>query len=173
MFYTRFEIEQHQLKFNLQSGLCLEASDWLSTAVFLKSESCNRKMLKYEDYTIALHPAEANTILIRDSKSKELLQKSFLHAENSIQDIQVWIVLHSVYVQYVTIFLKIHAGRLSALFGESKVIVYDFDELLNGASSRTTTLFIHEEETAPIHYHYLRSVPNTFTSKFKYHFVKV
>ena len=89
--HTRFDIEQHQLKFNLQTGLSLETSDWLSTAVFLKSESCKRKLIKYEDYTISLHPSEDNTILIRDSKSKELIQKSLLYNKTGhlVQDIQV------------------------------------------------------------------------------------
>ena len=79
------------MKFNLQSGLSLETSNWLSTAVFLKTESCKRKLIKYEDYTISLHPAEANTILIRDSKSKELVQKSLLYNKtgHTIQDLQV------------------------------------------------------------------------------------
>ena len=88
---TRFDIEQHQLKFNLQNGLSLETSDWLSTAVFLNSESCKRKLIKYEDYTVTLHPAEANTILIRDTKSKELIQKTLLYNQTGdlIQDIQV------------------------------------------------------------------------------------
>ena len=87
----RFDIEQHQLKFNLQNGLSLETSDWLSTAVFLNSESCKRKLIKYEDYTVSLHPAEANTILIRDTKSKELIQKTLLYNQTGdlIQDIQV------------------------------------------------------------------------------------
>ena len=88
---TRFDIEQHQLKFNLKTGLCLETSDWLISPVFIKSESSQRKMIKYEDYTISVHPANANTILIKDSKTKELLQKTLLYNKttDTIQDLQV------------------------------------------------------------------------------------
>jgi len=136
----RFDIEQHQLKFNLQNGLSLETSDWLSTAVFLNSESCKRKLIKYKDYTVSLHPAEANTILIRDTKSKELIQKTLLYNQTGdlIQDIQI------------------NEGRLSAVIGDNKVIVYDFEKLFRGATRVTATILIHDEPTAAIHYHYLR-----------------
>ena len=52
--------------------------------------------------------------------------------------------------------IKIHEGRLSAVIGDNKVIVYDFEKLLNGATRTTSTILIHDEDTAPIHYHYLR-----------------
>lgn len=167
----RFDIEQHQLKFNLQSGLSLETSDWLSTAVFLKSESCKRKLVKYEDYTISLHPAEANTILIRDSKSKELVRKSLLYNKtgHTIQDLQVMNILIISSDFKFMIFFEIHAGRLSAVIGDNKVIVYDFEKLLSGASRSTATILIHDDdsETTPIHYHYIRQYITAFSKELK------
>ena len=52
--------------------------------------------------------------------------------------------------------MKIHEGRLSAVIGDNKVLVYDFEKLLSGATRNTATILIHDEDTAPIHHHFLR-----------------
>ena len=136
----KFDTEQFQLKFHLKNDLTLETTDWLSSPVFIQADM--KILLHYEGYIISKHPADCNTILIKDSKSKEVIRKSILYVrgegrfeKDGIND------------------LHCSGGRLAANIG-GRVYIFDFQKLVEGAS-RFSAKLLEVSNEMEIHYVFL------------------
>ena len=69
-----FDLETFQLKFNLKNDLQLEMTDWLSTPEFI-SDTKFKLNVNFASYNIVRHPADKNSILVKDIKTKEVIRK--------------------------------------------------------------------------------------------------
>ena len=138
-----FPIFEHQLRFHLKEELKMESSDWLTSIVFIKTDNRMRLSVNYKMYTITRHPADLNSILIKNSKSKEVIQKVILYTEND-DNFNSGGILD----------LHCSGGRLAAIIG-GRVYVYDFNKLLEGGSRIQAKLFSACDDVEDVHYLYL------------------
>ena len=124
-----FDLETFQLKFNLKNDLQLEMTDWLSTPVFISEAATQFKLnLNYANYNIIRHPADKNSILVKDVKTKEVIKKVIISSD-----------LDEDFDEEGIQGLLCSYGRLAAVIG-GKVHVFDFSRLLDGASRRQAIL---------------------------------
>ena len=121
----------------------MESSDWLTSIVFIKTDNRMRLSVNYKMYTITRHPADLNSILIKNTKSKEVIQKVILYTEND-DNFNSGGILD----------LHCSGGRLAAIIG-GRVYVYDFNKLLEGGSRIQAKLFSACDDVEDVHYLYL------------------
>jgi len=138
-----FPIFEHQLRFHLKDDLKMESSDWLTSIVFIKTDNRMRLSVNYKIYTITRHPADLNSILIKNTKSKEVIQKVILYTENDDK-----------FTSGGILDLHCSGGRLAAVIG-GRVYVYDFNKLLEGGSRIQAKLFSALDDVEDVHYLYL------------------